>query len=474
MLAALALPAFAAEPALHETPLRAELGFERVGLPGGESMGLAGATVAFKLGEHWWAGPAVYGAASGQRGGLFVLGAQLQRQWSLPGGWELGTGFYAGGGGGAAAPVGGGLMLRAAATLSHDIGPLRAGLSWSRVQFPSGDIGSSQLGVLLSWERPFRSFAAAASGQRQPAATGTGLGVQRIAGTAGRYALQGADRRRLGMVGGRAEWAPFAGGWFGTVEAGAAASGGAAGYMEILGGVGWRQPLPLWPALALEARAAVGLGGGGAVPTGGGPIGKWALGASLDWGGGLRSGVEFGRIEGLGAPLRARTGQLWLALDLEPATAADTGTLTRNEWSGSLQHWRRAQRSNGPAAALDTIGLKLDRFVGPHAYLSAQAHSAYAGGAGAFSVGLVGAGLVAPAGERLRVGAELLLGAAGGGGVASGGGAIAQALAWGGWAATPALELRLGVGAVKSLRGGSLSTPVIELAFSHALGLGGR
>ncbi|MCC7459085.1 MAG: hypothetical protein IT390_19085 [Nitrospira sp.] len=472
--ATLSLAVHADEPALRETPLRAELGFERIALPAREAMGLAGATVSFKFGEHWWAGPAVYGAASGQRGGLFVLGAQLQRQWDLPGGWALGTGFYAGGGGGAAAPVGGGLMLRAAATLSHDIGPLRAGLSWSYVRFPSGDIGSSQLGVVLSWERPLRSFVAAASGQPQPAASRTGLGVQRLAGTAGAYALQGSDRRRLGMVGGRAEWAPTAGGWFGTVEAGAAASGGAAGYMEILGGVGWRQPLPLWPALSLEARAALGLGGGGAVPTGGGPIGKWALGASLDWGGGLRSGIEFGRIAALDAPLRARTGQLWLALDLEPASPGGRGTITRNEWSGSLQHWTRAQRSNGPAAALDTVGLKLDRFVGDHAYLSAQAHSAYAGGAGAFSVGLVGAGLVTPVGERLRIGAELLVGAAGGGGVASGGGAIAQALAWGGWAATPALELRLGVGAVKSLRGGSLSTPVVELAFSHALGLGGR
>ena len=35
---------------------------------------------------------------------------------------------------------------------------------------------------------------------------------------------------------------------------------------------------------------------------------------------------------------------------------------------------------------MQTIGLKLNRFVGDSFYLSAQAHSAFAGGAGAYSV----------------------------------------------------------------------------------------
>jgi hypothetical protein len=469
-----ALPASADEPVLRETPIRVGLGFERLDLPGRESMGLLDAGVMFKLDEDWWAGPAVYGAASGQRGGLFVLGAEVQRQWAWPLGWELGTGLYAGGGGGANAPVGGGLMLRAAATLTHAIGPLRGGLSWSHVRFPSGDIRSSQLGVVLTWEQSFRWFDATAAGQRQPAATTTGFGFQRIVGTAGVYSLRGGDTRRVGTIGGRAEWAPSSAGLFGSIEAAAAASGGAAGYMEILGGGGWRYALPVWPALTLEARAAVGLGGGGGMPTGGGPIGKWAVGAGIDWGAGLHSGVELGTLDGLGSPLRARTTQVWLAIDLEPGTRADSGTITRNEWSASLQHFTRARRNDGSAAALDTVGLKLNRFVGEHAYLSAQAHSAYSGAAGAYSVGLIGGGLAARPGSGVRLGAELLLGAAGGGGVASGGGAIAQALAWAGWAVAADTELRLGVGAVKSLRRGDLSSPVIELAFSRALGLGGR
>jgi hypothetical protein len=472
-LACQAMPAIGAEAAPRESRIHVDLGFERLTLPNDESMGLLGASVLFPLGNDWWAGPAVYGAASGQRGGLFVGGAELQRRWQLPWRWELTTGLYAGGGGGAAAPVGGGLLLRGAATLMHDIGPLRAGLSWSHVRFPSGDIRSSQLGVLLSWERPFRYFDAAASGQAQPAGGATGLGFERLAGTYTRYAMRGADTRHIGLVGTRMDWRPVAGGLFTGLEAAAAASGGAAGYMEILGDVGWRwRPFTSWP-VALEARAALGLGGGGAVATEGGPIGKWSVGASTALGGGWRAGLEIGEVHGLGSPLRARTGQLWLAMELEPASEAGTGTITRNEWSAVLQHHLHARRNDGTTSSLDTVGMKLNRFVGEHVYLSGQAHSAYAGGAGAYSIGLIGAGLANRPGTGLRFGAEVLLGAAGGGGVATGSGGIAQAVAWAGWAVSPQSEWRLGLGGVKALRG-DLRSALVELTWTTALGLGGR
>jgi len=75
--------------------------------------------------------------------------------------------------------------------------------------------------------------------------------------------------------------------------------------------------------------------------------------------------------------------------------------------------------------------------------------------------------------ETWRFGAELLLGAAGGGGVATGSGAIGQTLAWAGWRVAPESELRVGVGAVKALRG-DLRSGVLELTWTRALGLGGR
>lgn len=468
--------ALANEPIAHGAPVRAELAFERITLPAGERLGLASGSVLFPLADRWWAGLSVYGAATGERGGLFVGGAEIRREWALPWGFELGTGLYAGGGGGAAAPVGGGLMLRGALGLSRDLGPLRAGLTWSHVRFPSGDIQSSQWGVQLSWQRPFRYFDPEAIGRSQPRGDATGLGFRRIVGTVGAYSMRGPDTRRIGTVGGRAEWAADAYGPFTGIEAAAAASGGAAGYMEILGTAGWRVvPFEALPQVAFEARGSLGLGGGGGVPSEGGGIGKLAAGVSVDWGRGWRSGLEAGVLHGIGSSLRARSTHLWLAMDLEPPpAAADGAVIGRNEWSVTVLRETRAQRNNGPARGLDTIGMKLNRYVGDNLYLSFQAHSAFAGGAGAYSIGLVGAGAATRPTGGLRFGAELLVGAAGGGGVASGGGAIAQTVAWAGLPLTRDSELRLGAGAVKSLRGGELSSPLLELSWTRAFGLGAR
>jgi hypothetical protein len=476
VIAIAAPPVQASETPTHTATIRAELGYERIELPGSEKLGLIGGSVLFPIAERWWAGPAVYGAATGQRGGLFVGGAELRREWALPWAWDLGASLYAGGGGGAAAPVGSGLMLRGAFALSRDLGPLRAGLTWSHVRFPSGDIQSSQWGVLLSWQRPFRHFDADAAGQRQPAGGTTGLGFRRIAGAIGTYSLRGSDSRRIGTVGGRAEWAAASDGLFTGIDAAAAASGGAAGYMEILGTIGWRLvPWSALPQLSLEARGSFGLGGGGAVPTEGGTIGKVVAGAGFDWGQGWRTGIEAGVLRGIGSPLRARVTQLWVAWDLEPAhDASGVGTISRNEWSVTVQRQARAQRNDGSTRSLETIGMKLNRYVDDNIYLSVQAHSAFAGGAGAYGTGLIGAGASTRPAAGLRYGAELLLGAAGGGGVASGGGAIAQALGWAGLPLARDSELRLGLGAVKSLRGGALRSPVLELTWTKALGLGGH
>jgi hypothetical protein len=117
-------------------PIVIGLGAENVRLPGNESMGLVGTSLLFGVGDDWWLGPAIYGAATGERGGLFVGGVQVQRRWRVADRWMLQTGLYAGGGGGASAPVGGGLMLRPEIGLLRELGPVAAGLTWSHVRFP--------------------------------------------------------------------------------------------------------------------------------------------------------------------------------------------------------------------------------------------------------------------------------------------------------------------------------------------------
>jgi hypothetical protein len=129
---------------LVEAPAQVRIGFEKVSLPRDEKMGLVGTTYLVDLGHGLSFGPAVYGAITGRRGGLFTVGAELAWSRRLAESLDLDLGYYAGGGGGGAAPVGGGLMLRPHADLLWDFGPFRAGISWSQVRFPSGDISSSR------------------------------------------------------------------------------------------------------------------------------------------------------------------------------------------------------------------------------------------------------------------------------------------------------------------------------------------
>jgi hypothetical protein len=119
------------------------------------------------------------------------------------------------------------------------------------------------------------------------------------------------------------------------------------------------------------------------------------------------------------------------------------------------------------------VALKLNRFVGESFYLSGQVQSAYAGNAGAFAAGLLGAGAQTHLGERLLVGAELLAGAGGGGGVDTGGGAIVQPMAYVGLDLTRSLSLRLGAGRVKSANG-ALDSTVADLALAFTFGVASR
>lgn len=465
-------------------PTSSLLGYERVHMAGGETLGLIGGSLLFEVAEGWGAGPAAYGAATGARGGLFVGGLEVQRRWALGPGWTLATGLFAGGGGGAAAPVGGGLMLRPAVTLLRDLGPqLQAGLSWSQVRFPSGDIQGSQLGVVLAWRNDFKHYTGGRFGDPVPAGDPGGLGFERIAMTASEYRISDGSGRRFKLIGARAERRAGTPGLTWGLEA-AGATGNASGYMEILGTVGasvapLRESVPSW---RIGVRASGGLGGGGAVPTGGGVFGKLAATTEIRILPGWTMGLDVGELRGRSTVFRAKHAQLWLATDLEPALdgVGDTpGHLVRTEWTTTLQHHLRVRRTDGSERSLDTIGIKLSRYGGTllslaDFYVTGQAHSAFAGGAGAYSVGLIGAGLARNVVPSVRVGAELLAGAAGGGGVKAAGGALVQGVAWAGW--TPLGgngEWRVGLGSVRSVRSG-VNSPLAELSWAWTFGLSGR
>ena len=478
-------PARAVEPApssgsMAFLPTSGMLGFERLRLPNGEHLGLVSGAILFDIGHDSAVGPAVYAAATGSRGGFLAGGVEVQRRWPLRPGLSLATGLFAGGGGGAATPVGNGLMLRPALTVLKDLGPsLQAGLSYSLVRFPSGEISSHQVGLMLAWRNQF-DYSVSPSGSSISLPTrATGLGFDRVSATASRYRFTHGSGRRVDLAGAQAERRSDIDGLTWGLEAAAAAKGGASGYAELLGTGEYsvavlRNAVPSWRA---GVRLGVGVAGGGGVPTGGGLLGKAMLTTESRIAPAWTVGAEYGVVRSRTGNFRATAARVWLGFDLEPGLddrSPNYGRVVRTEWIASLQHHFHVQRRDGSRLALDTIGLELDRYLDEHLYLSGQVHSAFAGGAAPYSVGLVGVGIANSADAAWRVGGELLLGAAGGGGVQTAGGAIAQTMLWSAWKPSKQSEWRAGLGVSRGLNGATRASPIVELSWSRAFGMAGR
>ena len=146
----------------------------------------------------------------------------------------------------------------------------------------------------------------------------TGVGLDRILAVGGVYrpaagskTLSGAALdSQIGFIGARAErfMTPV---FYGGVEANAGGGGGTAGYAELLGSLGgaW-QLVP--ERFEIGGRVALGMGGGGDIPVGGGLLAK----AALDCGAAPVARREPGPGGGLG---EGAAGQLQRALRLARA-----------------------------------------------------------------------------------------------------------------------------------------------------------
>ena len=473
--------------ALVYVPSVIRVNAERIRLPGKENMGLLGTSYLVQVAPNVYFGPAAYGAFSGQRGGFFTVGAEASLRRAVTEFMDVEVGVYAGGGGGGAAPVGGGLMLRTHADLTRDLGGYRAGVSVSQVRFPNGQIRSNQIGLVWSTNTDFRYFSRGQLGASGLTANSavvgrTGMGFDRVQAVAGFYSprpgvtrISGAPlAAKIGLVGVRMERALTDNSYWGIEAAGAGGGGGGggggvAGYAEYLATLGTERAV--WADhLVLGARGAVGMGGGGDVNVGGGLLLKAAaygivrlthdMGLTLE--GGYTRAPQ-GKFRALHA-----TAALNLILD-DPYDASAPVRTSRTEWVGGASRYKAA-RKDGTVRNLDAVTLKVNRFVLNNFYVTGQAHSAFAGGAGGYSVGFFGLGTQWPVFKRTRVGAELLAGAAGGGGVETRGGALLQPMAYVDVTVTPQLSLRLSGGKVKSLRG-PFNSSVVDLSVAFAFGV---
>lgn len=468
------------EVIIHK-PSMFKLGFENITLPGNESMGMLATTYLIEVTPSLYMGPAAYGAISGRRGGFFTAGAEVAWHRKLAPRLEMQTGVYAGGGGGGAAMVGGGLMIRPHVDILWLFNGYSAGVSASNVRFPNGHINSYQIGVMFSANSDFSYTNTSHVGQSLHNSSRGGVGFDRVIITAGSYKPGNntinnsgvIDSSDIGYAGFRMERFLSPSMYWG-IEAAGAASGKAAGYAEYLGTLG--AELPIWDDyFAIGARLASGMGGGGSVSVGGGFLNKLSAYATANLSRNTHLSLEGGYATAPNGNFRAKYGSANFTWDLDHPGASGRGAvIAGNEWAFGLEHYFDAAYNDGSKRDLDAVTIKLNRYLNNSIYLTGQAHSAYRGDSGGYSVGLFGAGYrTQKIFSRLSAGAEMLIGAAGGGGLNTSGGAIMQPMAYLGMDLTDLLGIKLSAGRVKSFKG-ALNSKVVDLSVNFSFGTSSR
>ena len=457
--------------------------FDAVEMPAaGERMGLGGVGMYSEFNDWLYGGITAFGAATGRRGGFFTGGFTAGAKKHLGGNWWADAGIYAGAGGGGAAPQGGGLMLRPHIGVTYDFGKFALGVNYSKVNFPNGDIDSD--GISVMFEIPFSSLSRNWDDPPTRADEYFGIGLANVSKHRSHVSMRsraykpaGGSKKTsgqtlndtIGLVG--VDYAYFLDyNWFIDFETAGAIKGGIDGYAELLGGIGYRLPLSSDDRFALLPSLSVGGAGGGGVDTGGGLVARANLGLEYRLSRHMSLILDGGYLIAPDGNFETPYAGLNLAYVMEsfaedqkgmPITADDIVQTSKWRLRPAHQWYFDAQRKSSASRDMQLMGAKIDWMGGDWWYLTGQALSAYAGGAGGYSEGHWGGGIYGPSWKNTQIYAEMLVGAGGGGGIDSGSALMFKPSLGLEFQLTPKLSIQTGLGRVIS-NSGNLDSNFLE------------
>jgi len=459
---------------------------DRIDVVEGEKMGLLGGSYLFPIGAGFKTGLGVYGAVEGDRGGFFTGGLQLTWEKSLFSDYFFSVQAFGGGGGGGAAPQGGGLMYRTSTELGKKINNSRIAAGFSYINFPNGEIESSQFtlsfskdidNLHLSGYSPSSKFNQWREVlERQFTAVPQTFSLQFLSyypDTQNRGRSGKVLDERMDVIGIRWSKKLNESYWF-EFETGGAFSGGIDGFAEVLSGVSYRSPVIPW--LAANSGFLVGAAGGGDVDTGGGAIVRVYTGFDLIMGERWQINNQFGFNRAVDGDFTTPYTSFNLAYSFSSFYPMNSDI---SVYDGSEIYWRQLRIRSGvqtyfsmpqesrksvnvSPVNVDLTSLKLDAFVNRWLFLTGHALGAATGGAGGYAVGLVGPGF-----QFSRYASwEFLVGAAGGGGLDVGAGKILQTMFNVELPINSALGVEASIGHIEAV-GGGLSGPVSNLSINY-------
>ena len=465
--------------------------FEEIDMPdAGEYLGLYSIGAYDQLNPWLYGGINLYGAATGSRGGFFTGGYTLGVEYELIDNLNIDAGGYVGAGGGGSAAQGGGLMIRPHIGIKYDFRWSSLGLNYSFVDFPNGDISSDA--IALSLDIPFTSPILNWEDDGLTAADYFGANFSDVSRHRSHLAARvrayypssdskttsgGSFDDSLGLVG--VDYSYFLDeNWFTTFETAGAASGGVGGYAELLAGIGYRLPLTKDDRLALLPTITIGGAGGGAVETGGGFVARANLGLeyrfspdlSMIFDGGYLTAPD-GNFDTPFVGLNLAYVMETFAQDQKGAPLMENDLIQTNKWRFRPAHqwYFDAQRKGGSSRDMQLLGGKIDWMVGNWWYLTGQGLSAYEGGAGGYSEGHWGLGVLGPNWHNWQLYSEMLIGAGGGGGVDSGSALLYKPSIGLEYNLTDDFSLQTGIGKVIS-KEGSLDANTFEISLVWRFG----
>ncbi len=420
--------------------------FENVEISQTEDMGLVGLNYLLEPNDNFYYGLGLYGAMSGDKGGFFVGGLTAGLKYQIIKNLYFDTGIFAGGGGGASAGQGGGLMLKSYAGGLYRFDNYSLGINYSYITFPNGDIDSSQVSVVadVKFETIFadttldstifenynfinnEDYIVATYQTYFPAddmftrKSGTPL------------------EKDITLVG--IEYGTNISNNFIAFFESAGAMKGATGYMEVLGGVGYKADIT--KNTNLQAKLSLGGAGGGEVDTGGGAVTKASLNINFSPTKNITTGIGAGYYHAFDGNFDATFAKVEVGINTDFLSLGNANSNSEFDFDSISNQKLNIRFSNQTYLYSDTLstnpnnqddvqllGIQLDWFLADGLYISGQAFGAYSGGAGGYAVGMFGIGFIQPIAFDVSAVAEVAIGAAGGGSINSGGGNILQPMA---------------------------------------------
>lgn len=423
-----------------------------------------------------------YSAILGNRPGLITFGTGLG--WHQPlanGPISVDAGVFVGGGGGGGAPDGGGLITRAHLQLQYDWRNLSLFAGYSRLDFPTGDMGSHNLQIGLSYSSLFTR----AKTLRQPIKRSPFLDPLNNNFSNFRITLGGQNYLKFssrpthdnGLPEPKANDVFLVGieldhflspKWYATLKLHGAMAGGIDGYMSYLVGMGVEERL-FGSDWKWDAQVVAGPSGGGNVATGGGALVQGGiglrkgigsdyevkLGLGQTWtprgsfGGsfvevGVSKGFEF--VAPVKGPEKTTYGLSALAYKQQ---VFDIAVMNRTYFtSGGFD-----KSGNPYDRAFQLLGFTFAKRLNSHFEAVGATFWAYQGSYGAYAEGLLGVGYLNDFSPTWQFKLQGLMGAAGGGGIDLGSGLVVQYQAALKRSLSENWSMLAGLGQMRGLRG---------------------